>query len=320
MRHLAQFVGAISLVACVTAQAQNYPSKPIRVVIPYPAGGAGDVIARSVGAKLTEQWGQQILVDNRPGAGGNIGTESVARAPADGYTLLLGTDIQMSINPHIFKQLPYDPERDFAPISAAYFAAFVLSAHPSVPANTLPELIAHLKSRPGKYNYASAGNGSPHHLAMEWLKVAAGVDVVHIPYKGSGQILPDLMAGQVQLAYMGLSPAIPHVKSGKLKVIAVGTSQRVEAIPDLATISETYPGIEAGAIWSFFAPAGTPRDIVLRLNSEINRIAALPDVKERMLAQGLYPLGGSPEDLGSRTKSDTIKWGKVVQQIGFKAE
>lgn len=320
MFRLVHVLAAVALAACSIAHAQTYPSKPIRVVVPYAAGGAGDVIGRSIGVKLTEAWGQQILIDNRPGAGGNIGTEAVARSAADGYTLLLATDIQMSINPHIFKRLPYDPEKDFAPIVQSHFAAFVLAANPSVPANTLPELVRYLKANPDKYNYASAGAGSPHHLAMEWLKSAAGVRMVHVPYKGSGQILPDLIAGQVQLAYMGISPAIPHMKSGRLKAIAVGTSARVDMLPELATIGESYPGIEAGAIWSYFAPAGTPRDIVMKLNAEINRIQAMNDVRERLLAQGLYALSGSPEDLGARTRSDSAKWGKVIREIGFKAE
>lgn len=304
----------------VQAQAQSYPNKPIRVIIPYAAGGTADGVARGIGARLTEAWGQQVLVDNRPGGGGNIGSEQVARSQPDGYTLLLATDIQMAINPHLFKQMPFNPDRDFAAVIQAAFVEFVLTVHPSIPANTLPELVAFLKANPGKYSYASAGLGSTHHLSMEWLKSVAGFDVVHVPYKGSGQILPDLISGQVQLAYSGIPPAMPFVKVGKLKAIAIGAANRIEAAPGVPTIAEYYPGIETNASWNFFAPAGTPRDVVARLNTEINRILSIPEVRERLISQGLVPVGGTPEHLAARMKSDYVKWGKVIRQIGLKPE
>jgi tripartite-type tricarboxylate transporter receptor subunit TctC len=308
------------MVMSCAANADDYPSKPIRVIVPYAAGGAGDLIGRAIGTKMTDTWGQQILIDNRPGASGNIGTELAAHAPADGYTLLLATDIQMAINPHLFQKLPFDPDKDFAPVIAAYYVAFVLAANPSVPAKTLPELVDYLKAHPGKLNYGSAGLGSTHHLTMEWLKSVAGIDVIHVPYKGSGQILPDLISGQIQLAYMGLSPAMPYIKSGRLRALAVGTASRLNSEPQLPTLAETYPGIEASATWSYFAPAGTPRAIIVKLNEEINRIEKLKEVRDLLVAQGLIPLGGTPEDLAARTRSDSARWARVIRQIGLQPE
>lgn len=320
MINLTRFLATVLLGICGYAHAQSYPGKPIRVVVPYSPGGSGDVVARTIGLKLTEAWGQQIAIDNRPGAGGNIGTELVARAPADGYTLLLATDIQMGINPHIYRKLPFDPDKDFAHVVQAAFIEFVLSVHPSIPGRNLPELVAYLKANPGKHSYASSGIGSTHHLAIERLKHAAGLDVVHVPYKGSGQTLPDLMSGQVQIAFTGIAQTMPHVKSGKLKAIAIGAAQRIDAVPGVATISETYPGVETNGSWNYFAPAGTPRDIVMKLNAEVNRILRVPEVRERFVSQGLFPIGGTPEQLAARMKADFDKWGAVIRTIGLKAE
>ena len=313
-------IAVAGLAPFAAPQAQSYPGKPIRVIIPYAAGGTADGVGRGIGIRLTETWGQQVLIDNRPGGGGNIGSEMVARAAPDGYTLLLATDIQMAINPHLFKQMPFNPDKDFAYVVQAAFVEFVLTVHPSIPAGTLPELVAFLKANPGKYSYASAGLGSTHHLGMEWLKRVAGFDVLHVPYKGSGQILPDLISGQVQLAYSGIPPAMPHVKAGKLKAIAIGASSRLDAVPGVPTIAEFYPGVETNASWNFYAPAGTPRDIIVKLNTEINRILLIPEVRERLISQGLVPIGGSPEQLAARMKSDYAKWGKVIQDIGLKPE
>ncbi|MBI5909050.1 MAG: tripartite tricarboxylate transporter substrate binding protein [Betaproteobacteria bacterium] len=300
--------------------AQTYPNKPIRVVIPYAAGGGGDIVGRTIGAKLSEAWGQQILIDNKPGAGGNIGTEFVAKSAPDGYTLLLGTDIQMAINPHVYKSLPYNPDRDFAFVVQAAFIDLLLTVHPSIPANNLTELIAHLKANPGKYSYGSSGYGSTHHLSMELLKSMTGIDMVHVPYKGSGQMLPDLISGQVQLSTAGISQTMPYVRSGKLKAIAVGSAKRLDAAPGVPAIAETLPGFEANASWNYFAPAGTPREIVMQLNAEINRILKMDDIRERFASQGLIPIGGTRESLAERMKSDYVKWGKVVKDIGLKVE
>jgi tripartite-type tricarboxylate transporter receptor subunit TctC len=311
---------AIVLLAAVSiAQAQPYPSKPIRLIVPYAPGGSGDMVARTVGAKLTEVWGQQVLVDNRPGAAGIMGAGQVAHALADGYTLLVGTDAQMAISPHIQKSLPYDPDKDFAHIVQAAFIEFILTTHPSMPGHTLGELVAHLKANPGKYSYASPGIGSSAHLSMEWFKSVAGVEIVHVPYKGSGQILLDTISGVVQIAYTGIPQTMPHAAAGRLKAIAIGSAKRLSAAPGVPTMAETYPGFEANASWNFAAPAGTPRDIILKLNNEINRILLLPDVGERLSAQGLIPIGGTPEQFALRMKSDYQKWGNVIRRIGMTA-
>jgi tripartite-type tricarboxylate transporter receptor subunit TctC len=298
---------------------QSYPSRPVRVVVPYAAGASGDLLARVIVAKLADAWGQQFVVENKPGAAGTFGAGMVAKATADGYTLLVGTDAQMAISPHIQKNLPYDPE-EFTPVVQAAMIEFVLTAHPSIPASNLAELVAHLKANPGKYSYATPGIGSSAHLAMEWFKSVAGVDIVHVPYRGSSQLMPDVISGVVQLAYTGLPQTMPVVRTGKLNAIAVGAAKRLASAPDVATISESYPGFEANASWNYFAPKGLPIDIAGKLNSEINRILALADVGGRLGEQGLIPVGGPPEVLRDRMRSDFEKWGRVVRQIGLKAE
>ena len=313
-------VASLAFTTSAFGQSPTYPIKPVRVVVPYAPGGSGDVVARTVGIKLTEAWGQQFLIDNKPGASGNIGTDFVAKAPADGYTLLLGTDIQMAINPHIYKALPFVPNRDFAPVVLGAFIEFVIAASPALPVTNLAELVAYAKRNPGKLSYASSGVGSTHHLSMEWLKSVAGIDMVHVPYKGSGQIMPDLISNQVQLAYTGIAQTMPHVKAGKLKAIAIGAARRLDAAPGVPTIAETYPGIETNASWNFFAPAGTPRDVIAKLNAQINQVLITPDVSERLIGQGLFPIGGTPEQLSARMNADYEKWGKVVRQVGLKED
>ncbi|MCC6888566.1 MAG: tripartite tricarboxylate transporter substrate binding protein [Hyphomicrobiales bacterium] len=289
------------------------------MIVPYAAGASGDLLARLVGSKLAEAWGQQVVVENKPGAAGTIGAGLVFKAQPDGYTLLVGTDAQMAISPHIQKTLPYNPE-EFTPIIQAAMIEFVLTAHPSIPVNSLPELVAHLKANPGKYSYATPGIGSSAHLAMEWFKSVAGVDIVHVPYRGSSQLLPDVMSGVVQLAYTGLPQTMPLVNTGKLKAMAIGSAKRLTAAPDVPTIGETFAGFEANASWNYFAPKGLDRQIVLRLNQGINRILAMPEVGGRLSEQGLIPVGGAPEVLRDRMRSDFEKWGRVVGQIGLKAE
>ncbi len=313
-----QLMIALFAACCGSALAQAYPNKPIRLVTGYSAGGSPDVVGRIIGVKLTEAWGQQILIDNRPGASGNIGAEHVAKAMPDGYTLLLATVNELGINPHLQKSPPFNPDRDFAPVVMAVQNELVLSVHPSIPANNLRELVAYAKANPGKISYASLGTGSIHYLGIEWLKNLAGIDMVHIPYKGSSQLLPDLLSGQVQLSFTGIPAAMPHVKLGKLRAIAIGAVKPLVATPGISPISETFPGFEAGSMFGFLAPAGTPRDIVMKLNTEINRILALPDVIERLSGQGLYPIGGTPEQHAARMKSDSVKWGKVIKDIGLK--
>lgn len=287
--------------------------------MPYAAGASGDLLARMIGAKLSETWGQQFIVENKPGAGGTIGAGYVAKSPPDGYTLLVGTDAQMAISPHIQKGLPYDPN-EFTPIVQAGMIEFVLTAHPSIPVNSLIELIAYLKGYPGKFTYATPGVGSSAHLAMEWFKSLAHIDVLHVPYRGSSQLMPDLIAGNVQLAYTGLPQTMPFVVEGKLNAIAIGSAQRLRAAPNVPTIAETLPGFEANASWNYFAPNGLPQEIVSGLNREINRIIALPEIGGQLNNQGLIPAGGAPEALRVRMRSDFEKWGRVIRQIGLKAE
>lgn len=299
---------------------QSYPDKPVRLVVPYAAGGSGDVVARSIGAKLTEYWGQQILIDNRPGAAGAIGTASVARAAPDGYTLLVADDAPLAVSPHLNRSLQYDPQKDFAPIVQMARVEFVLTVNPAIPAANLVEFIAFIKREPGKHSYASAGIGSIHHLSMEWLKQLAGIDLVHVPYKGSGQILPDVIAGQVPITYTGIAQTMPHVRAGKLKAIALGGSQRMSAAPGVAIIAETFPGFDGSAGWNLLAPAGTSPIIVRKLNADVNRALKDPKTAEHLLGGGLPAVGGSAEDFAARIRADHARWGKLIASIGLKVE
>jgi tripartite-type tricarboxylate transporter receptor subunit TctC len=308
----------VGFAAC--AHAQTYPNRPIKMVVPFPPGGSGDVVARLIGHKLTEAWGRQIVVDFRPGAGGNIGAEAVARSTGDGYSLMLGIDTQMVVLPHFYKNLPYDAEKDFVPVVAVAYIGYVLVVHPSIPGTTLAEAMAHFKAHPGKYSYASLGTGSIHHLSTEMLKNVAGVDLVHVPYKGAAQTLIDLIGGEIHLVYTGIPQSIPHVKSGKAKAIGLGSAQRLDAMPGVPTIGETYPGFETTSSWYVFAPAGTPRAVVMKINEEVNRILKMPDIVDRLNSQGLFVLGGTPEFVAARLKTDHEKWGVVIKKLNLKVE
>jgi tripartite-type tricarboxylate transporter receptor subunit TctC len=310
--------GLLSVPVC----AQGYPSKPITLIIPFAPGGSGDAIGRLVGAKLTEAWGQQFLLEHRPGASGLVGYNIAKARAADGYTLMLGTDTQIVTLPYFVPGLGYY-DKDFDPVVRGVTIQYILAANPSIPANTVPELVAYLKANRGKHNYAHSGVGSVHHLSMELFKSVVGLDVqdlVGVAYKGSGQYMVDLVAGQVQLAYQGIPQTMPHVRSGKLKAMAVGAAERLDSAPGVPAIAESYPGFETTASWNYFAPAGTPRDIVLKLNAAINAALAMPDVRERLVAQGLYPIGGTPADLTARMKSDYEKWGALIRKLNLKPE
>lgn len=323
MRTLAALLhlAALLFASCSLGWAQGYPNKPIRLIVPYPAGGSGDIVGRAIAQKMSENLGQQVLVDNRPGASGNIGTEAVARSAPDGYTLLLATDIQFAISPALGLKLPYDPEKDFEPISLVAFVELILAAHPSLPANNVRELVAAAKASPGKYNYASTGPGSTHHLSIELLKALGGFNITHVPYKGSSQALPDLISGQVQLMQLGVPQTLPHLRAGRLKALAVGSAKRLAVVPDVPTVAESgFPGYEANNSWDLFTPAGTPRDVVAKLHAEVVRVVALRDVRERFLASGLEPVGSTPEELSVRLRKDREKWAKVVRDTGIKVE
>lgn len=316
------FLALMLAMLSFASHAQTYPAKPITVVIPNAPGGSSDPIARFVASKLSEAWGQQVLNEARAGANGLIGYHYARQRPADGYTLFLGNDSQMVTTPHLDPKLGYF-DQHFVPVIAGVEIQYVLAVHPTIPANTVPELIDYLKANKGKISYAHTGTASIHQLSMEALKSAGGLaieDVVGIPYKGSGQYLVDLVAGQVLLAYGGIPQTMPHVKAGKLKAVALGATRRLDAAPGVPTIAETYPGFTTTSIWAYFAPVGTPPEIVAKLNAEINKILEMPDVRERLLSQAMYPLGGTPADLGARMKRDYDKWGVLIRKLGLKAD
>jgi tripartite-type tricarboxylate transporter receptor subunit TctC len=313
--------GMLLTVTCGIAAAQGvYPAKPVRLVLPYPPGGGTDVIARPLAAKLSETLGQQFVVENRGGAGGNIGMESVARAPADGYTIVMALTAQLAVNPSLYPKLPYDPVRDFAPITQLGSAPYVMLVHPTLPSRTVKEFIAIAKSRPDELTFASAGNGSGAHLAGELLKSMTGVRLTHVPYKGAGPSLPDLIAGQVQSSFITYTSAGPQIRAGRVRAIGVTTLKRSPALPDVPAISETVAGYDSGVWYGVLAPAGTPRDIVMKLNAEINRALNAPDVRPRLTSEAMEPSGTTPEALGDHMKAEIAKWARVVKESGAKVD
>jgi tripartite-type tricarboxylate transporter receptor subunit TctC len=310
----------IASLAAGASPAQDYPSRPVRIVVPFSPGGSTDTLARIVGQKLTERSGQPVIVENRAGAGGHIGAEQVARSAPDGYTLLLG-GVPHAISASLYSKLAYDLARDLTAIAevASFPSAIVL--HPSLPAHSVKELIALARARPGQLSFGSAGIGSPNHLALELFQTMAGVGMVHVPYKGSGQLVGDLLAGQVQLASMGLPVAVPHVQSGKLRAIAVTGAARSPLLPEVPTVSEAgLPGFEVTSWYGVFGPAGLPADVVVKLNSEIGSAVTSPDVKERLAELGAEPSVKSPDQFGRYVREEIKKWAKVVKDSGAKAE
>ena len=302
------------------ALAQTYPVRPVRMIVPYTAGGGADIVGRLLAQRLGDGWGQTVVGDNRPGASGNIGTEIVARAPADGYTLLL-VGPNHTVNSSLYSKLPFDPIKDFAPVSLVTSAPYVLLVNPAVGVNSVKDLIALAKARPGKVLYASAGNGTAGHLGMELIKTMAGIDMVHIPYKGSPPALTDLLAGQVSAAFDNVLSAAPHVKAGKLRAIAVSTLRRSSALPEVPTVAESgLPGFEVAVWQGVLAPAGTPKPLVDKLYANIVRALDRPDMKERMAANGTEIIGSTPAEFASFIKSDLVKWAKVVQNSGARVD
>ena len=312
-----RITGAVLLAALATsAFAQGYPSKPAKVIVPYPPGGPTDIVARVVSQKLSEQTGQQFIVENRPGAGGNIGAEAVAKSPADGYTLLVATTAH-AINPALFKSLNYNLVKDFAPVSQLTSGPLVIVANPSLPAKNVKELIALAKTKPGTLNYASSGNGQSTHLSAELFGAMAGVKMNHIPYKGSAPALTDVMGGQASLMFDTMLSAMPQVKSGKLKAIAVTSAARSPAAPDLPTVAESgLPGYEAIAWNGLLAPSGTPAEVVNKLNAELKKALDAPDVKDRFSAQGFGAAWNTREAFAKFIQAELDKWAKVVKVSG----
>jgi tripartite-type tricarboxylate transporter receptor subunit TctC len=302
------------------AAAQQYPTKPIRLVIGFAAGGPSDALARTVGQKLTEKWGQQVIVDIRAGASGNIATELVAKAPPDGYTLLVPA-FAHAVNPSLYSKLPFDAVKDFTPILLFASIANILVVHPSVPATTVQELIVFAKARPGQLVYASAGSGTASHLAGELFNMMAGIQLVHVPYKGLAPAHIDTMGGQIPLMFDGLVNALPAVKTGRLRALGVTTLKRYSGAPDVPTMSEAgLKGFEVNSWYGLLAPAGTSKEIVQRLNMEVVRALREPDTRERLFAIGAEPMDGTPEEFGAYINTEMAKWAKVVKAAGIKVE
>ena len=303
------------------AVAQGYPNKPVRLIVPQSPGGGADILARAVAAKLSETWGHQVVVENRAGAAGIIGTEAAAKATPDGYTLLMGAIGANGINPGLYPNLPYDSRKDFAPVTMVASAPLLVVVHPSVPLNSTKELIAFAKSQPGKINFASAGSGNATHLAGELFKTMANVDITHVPYKGATPAETDLIGGQVQLMFSSILSALPHVKAGRMKALAVTSLRRSSLAPELPTVAESgLPGYEMNPWYGVFAPAGTPRPVIDKIHRDIVRILQLPDVKERFAALGAEPVGNTPEQFGAFVDAEITKWSKVIKDSGAKAE
>jgi tripartite-type tricarboxylate transporter receptor subunit TctC len=312
---------AAAALAPVTAFAQAYPSKPIRLVVPFPAGGSLDVVARAIGQKLTEAWGQPVVIDNRPGAGGNIGADLVAKSAPDGYTILEGALSTHAVNVSLYSKMPYDPVKDFAPITLVAVTPNVLVLNASFPVNTVPELLAYARANPGKLSFGSGSNGSAGHLAGELFKTEARVDMVHIPYKGGAPALQALLAGDTQLMFDNLANSEAQLKAGKLKALAVTTAKRSPLAPQLPTLSETgLPGFDIYTWWGFMAPAGTPKEIIAKWNAEVTRILASPEMKAFFAQQGAEPAADSPEQFAALIKSEIAKYAKIVKQSGAKVD
>jgi tripartite-type tricarboxylate transporter receptor subunit TctC len=300
--------------------AQGYPNKPVRIVVPSSAGGGTDIVARIMAPRLTERLGQQVIVDNRPGAGTMIGIEVAAKSPPDGYTLLMGLST-LAINPAMYKKVPYDTLRDFAPISQLIAAPNMLVVHPSVPAKTVKELIAFARARPGQLNFASAGQGTNPHLSMELFMSMTGTQMVHIPYKGLAPGIVDLIAGHVSVSAATMLTGLPHVRTGRLRCLGTTGAKRAAVLPDIPTVSEAgVPGYEASQWYGLLAPAQTPKEVIARLHGELIRILQVPEMRERLIADGTDPVGSNPDEFGRYIREEIAKWAKVAKAAGIKPE
>ena len=303
------------------AAAQTYPDKPVRLIVPLSPGSAVDTLARIPAQQLGELWGQQVVVDNRVGANGIIGTEAAAKAPADGYTLLLTNDAALATSPALYPKLPYDPVRDFAPITLAASIPVILVAHASQPFTSVKELVDYAKANPGRLHYASGGNGSAQHVPMEMFKQAAGIDLVHVPYKGLAPAFNDVVAGQIPVMFAGLSNAPQHIKAGRIRALAIGSARRSSAMPDLPTMQEAgVAGFDYSAWAGFLAPAGTPAPIVRKVNADLAKVLALPDVRDKLTALGFELAPGTPAEFGELIKREIAKLAKVVKEAGIRVD
>ncbi len=312
-------VAALCLVSAVNAE--TYPAKPIRFIVPFPPGGPTDVLARVLGQKLSEQMGQPVVLDNRPGAGGNLGLELAARSAPDGYTILLGAVGTLTISQYLYKKLNYDPVRDFQPVSLVASMPNVLIVHPSVPARTLKELVQLAKANPGKLNFGSGGAGTSNHLGSELLKSMTKIDMVHVPYKGASQAMLGLIGGQVDMVVIGTPTAIPQIQAGKVRALAVLSSRRLPAIANVPTGGEAgFPGYEVTTWYGVLVPAGTAKDIVAQLNTELAKVMTVPASRDRIVGAGFDPMTGTPQQFAEFLKTESVRWGKVIKDAGIRPE
>lgn len=307
--------------AMAQGSAETYPNKVVRIVITVPPGGATDFIARTIGSKLAEQLGQPVIIDNRGGASGTIAAATVAKAAPDGYTLLQNTITTHGIGPHLYHKLPYDPYKDFTPVAMLADLPVIMAVNANVPANSVQEMLALIKAQPGKYSFASAGNGTPPHMAGELFKYVTGSDMLHVPYKGSSAAVVDVIAGLVPVMFDAAPSLLPHIRSGKLKALAAASPKRNPLFPDVPTFAELgYPGIEVSLWYGMLAPAGTPPVIVKRLNTELLKVLAAPDVQQKLEAQGAVPAGSTPEQFAAFMRAEYQRWGPVVQKANVKID
>jgi len=316
-------LAALLLAALIAtaAHAQTYPSRPIRLVVPFPPGGSTDILARALAQKLSEGLAQAVVIDNRPGAGGSIGSEAAAKAAPDGHTLMMGHLGTLAVNPAIYKNLPYDPVKSFAPVSLMAIVPSVLVVNPQVPAASAAELIAYARANPGKLAYGSAGAGSTSHLTTEYFKLATGTDILHVPYKGIGPMLTDLISGQLSMGINGAPAVMSHVNSGRLRALAVTGIARLPSLPQIPTLDESgVKGFDASGWYGIVVPAGTPREIVMKLNAEIRRIMQTPDLRARLDSEGAIPAAGSPEEFAAFIVSEIARWGAVLKRAGIQAQ
>ena len=317
-RRILAFVAALAFAGIAHAQ---FPSKPVRIVVPYPAGGTSDILARTIGQKLQELWNQPVVIDNKPGATGNVGAEIVAKSPPDGYTLMLADIGSLAISPSVFANLPFDPVKDFAPVLMVAYSPHILAVHPSVPAKDVKELIAYAKANPGKLNFAVSGTGGANHLAGIEFAMRSGIKWAYIPYKGGAQAIADVMGGQAQVLFNGMLATYPSVKDGKLRGIAISSEKRFASAPELPTVAEFgFPGFETGSFQGIVAPAGTPKDVIATLHGTITKILATPEMTDRLSKAGAELRPQSPEQFGQFIASEKARWAKVVKDSGEKFE